>query len=104
MIPYLLFAVIILIVVFYEIKINNLRKEYSSSLDELVEKSKSFKEEFDKMKKELINKTTEEPTTNLKEEVIFWKNKYERSRYNNGKLNSKVIQLNNKLKEYEGNS
>ena len=104
MIPYLLFAVIILIVVFYEIKINNLRKEYSNSLDELVEKAKSFKEEIDKVQKELVDNNTEEPKTDLTEEVIFWKNKYERSRYNNGKLNSKVIQLNNKLKEYEGNS
>ena len=104
MIPYLLFAVIILIVVFYEIKINNLRKEYSSSLDELVEKAKSFKEEIDKVQKELVDSNTEEPSVDLTEEVIYWKNKYERSRYNNGKLNSKVIQLNNKLKEYEGNS
>ena len=29
------------------------------------------------------------------------KNKYERSRYNNRKLNIKVVQLNSKIREYE---
>lgn len=88
---YLLVLVIVVLIIFYEYRIYRIEK--IKELD-----YKDFQGKLEEKRKEDLFE--EKPT----DEVNFWKEKYERCRFNNSKLNQKVIQLNNKLKNYEKQS
>lgn len=88
---YLLVLVIVVLIIFYEYRIYRIEK--IKELD-----YKDFQGKLEEKRKEDLFE--EKPT----DEVNLWKEKYERSRFNNSKLNQKVIQLNNKLKNYEKQS
>lgn len=88
---YLLVLVIVVLIIFYEYRIYRIEK--IKELD-----YKDFQGKLEEKRKEDLFE--EKPT----DEVNFWKEKYERSRFNNSKLNQKVIQLNSKLKNYEKQS
>lgn len=83
---YILSTLIVILIIFYECKIHKIEK--LKNLD-----FKKFQEKLGENKKE-----------DLIEQINFWKEKYERSRFNNSKLNLKVVQLNDKLKSYEKKS
>ena len=85
---YLFISIVLTVIIFYELRINKINK--IKELD-----YRKFKKKFDEtITDDLIQQE-------LNRQIEYWKNKYERSRYNNRKLNIKVVQLNNKIREYE---
>ena len=85
---YLFIPIVLIVIIFYELRIHKINK--IKELDYI-----KFKKKFDEtITDDLIQQE-------LNRQIEYWKNKYERSRYNNRKLNIKVVQLNSKIREYE---